>query len=144
MNLGNLYEIIDRENIEINNSKMKNTKARIINDCYTCIFIDYSKINSYIEEKCILAEELGHYYYDGYYSINSSQQFVDKQEYKAQKWKAIHLCSPQSILRCFQKGIYNLYDIAEELQIEPNIVAFAYQYYSNNNIFKNDYKMYKF
>ena len=141
MNLSNLYEITDKENIEVNSYKMKNSKARIIKDCYTCIFIDYSKIHSYVEEKCILAEELGHYYYDGYYSINSSQQFIDKQEYKAKKWKALHLCSPQSILNCFQKGIYNLYDIAEELRIEPNIVAFAYEYYVNNDMLKNDYKI---
>ena len=29
MNLSSLYEIIDRENIEVNSYKMKNDKARI-------------------------------------------------------------------------------------------------------------------
>ena len=136
MDLYELENIAKKEKITITNYKMNKTKAKIINYLGCHIFIDYSKIYSYIEEKSIFAEELGHYYYDGYYSINSNQQFIDRQEYKAKKWKALHLCSPKSLLDCFQKGLYNLYDIAEELKIEPDVVTFAYQYYINNNMLK--------
>ena len=44
-----------------------------------------------------------------------------------------------SILSCFKNGIVNLYDIAEELQVEPNMVKFAYEYYKDNQLlFTND------
>lgn len=36
-------------------------------------------------------------------------------------------------------GLYSLSDIAEELQVEPNMVEFAYKYYKENNqLFTND------
>ena len=58
MELIELENIAEREKINILNYKMNKTKSRIINynNCY--IFMDYSKIDSYTEEKCLLAEEL--------------------------------------------------------------------------------------
>ena len=36
-------------------------------------------------------------------------------------------------------GVYNLSDIAEELNVEPNMVEFAYNYYKENGqLFTND------
>lgn len=134
MNLNKLYNIAENEKIDIINFKMKKSKARIINIDNSYIFIDYSKISTYTEEKCLLAEELGHYYFSAYYSFSSSQINIDKQEYKALKWKSL-VCVPlKSILSCFKKGICNLSDIATELQVEPTMVEFAYNYYKENNM----------
>lgn len=134
MNLDKLYNIAEKEKIDIINFKMKKSKARIINIDNSYIFIDYSKISTYTEEKCLLAEELGHYYFSAYYSFSSSQINIDKQEYKALKWKSL-VCVPlKSILNCFKKGICNLSDIATELQVEPDMVEFAYNYYKENNM----------
>lgn len=108
MKLTYLYEKIDESNIKVKNWKMKNTKARIINDCYSCIFIDYSQIHSYVEEKELLAEEFGHYKYEAYYTLLDDQNFIDKQEYKAQKWKALNLCPVKSILSCIKERIDKL------------------------------------
>lgn len=129
-----LYELAEKEKIDIFNYKMVNHKARIISDTNNAIFMDYSQIGTSIEEKEILAEELGHYYYDSYYNINSSRQDIDRCEYRAKKWKALTLCPLNSILDCFNSGIYNLYDIAERLEISPNTVEFAYNYYMNNQL----------
>ena len=74
-----LEKIAKREKINIVNNRMRKTKARIIECDNTCIFMDYSKIHSYIEEKCLLAEELN---------------------------------------------------------VEPNMVEFAYKYYTENNQLK--------
>ena len=134
MNLDKLYNIAEKEKIDIINFKMKKSKARIINIDNSYIFIDYSRIHTYTEEKCLLAEELGHYYFSAYYSFSSSQINIDKQEYKALKWKSL-VCVPlKSILSCFKKGICNLSDIATELQVEPTMVEFAYNYYKENNM----------
>ena len=73
MNLDKLYDIAEQEKINIINYKMNKCKSRIISYDNSYIFMDYSKINSYTEEKCLLAEELGHYYYDAYYTLSASQ-----------------------------------------------------------------------
>ena len=55
------------------------------------------------------------------------------------KWKSLACVSLKSILNCFKKGIYNLSDIAEELNVEQNMVEFAYNYYKDNGqLFTNE------
>ena len=103
MELIELENIAKREKINIINFKMRKTKAKIINYDNMYIFMDYSKISTYTEEKCLLAEELGHYYYSAYYTLCSDKTFVDKQEYKALKWKSITCVPLKSILECFKK-----------------------------------------
>lgn len=103
MELLDLENIANHEKIQISNFKMKNTKARIIEYNNTYIFMDYAQIHSYTEEKCLLAEELGHYYYSAYYTLNSDKELINKQEYRALKWKSL-VCVPlESILNCFYK-----------------------------------------
>lgn len=97
MEIKDLECLVDKEKLNIVNYKMK-PKARII-DGY--IFMDYSQIHTTTEEKCTLAEELGHYYYDAYYTLSSSQADIDRAEYKAFKWKSLACVSRQSILSCF-------------------------------------------
>lgn len=58
MNILKLEQIAQREKINIINFKMKKTKAKIIEYDNTYIFMDYSNIHTYTEEKCLLAEEL--------------------------------------------------------------------------------------
>lgn len=58
MELVDLENIAKREKIDIINYKMEKTRARIINYIGSYIFMDYSKINTYAEEKCLLAEEI--------------------------------------------------------------------------------------
>lgn len=58
MELKKLYDIAEREHIDVINFKMKN-KAIIGHYKENCMIgLNYSKISSYTEEKCILAEEL--------------------------------------------------------------------------------------
>ncbi len=58
MELNKLYDIADKENISIIPFKMKN-KAIIskFNEKY-CIGLNYKKLDTSTEEKCVLAEEL--------------------------------------------------------------------------------------
>lgn len=58
MELVDLENIAKREKIDIINYKMNKTKARIINFENYYIFMNYSKIDTYTEEKCLLAEEI--------------------------------------------------------------------------------------
>lgn len=142
MELLELENLARKEKIDLVADTKMNRKAQIVNyDNTICIFMNYSKINTLTEEKCTLAEEMGHYYYGAYYSLNSNQTFIDRQEYKAMKWKSLACISPQSILRCFYKGIVNLYDIAKELCVEPTMVQFAYDYYRQKGLLYTDDEM---
>ncbi len=132
MNLINFEELAEREKIDIFHDSIMKEKAKIIKYDGTSILLNNKQIHSESERKCLLAEELGHYYYDAYYTLNSDQTFIDKQEYRAKKWKCLACISRQSILDCFKRGITNLYDIATELQVEPNMIQFAYDYYKRN------------
>ena len=46
-----------------------------------------------------------------------------------------------SILNCFKNGICNSFDIAQELQVEPNMVEFAYKYYRDNDMLYTNEEM---
>lgn len=63
MEVLDLYNLTEKEKIDIIDYKWSKAKARIFeeNSEYS-IGIDYSKIANSIEEKEIIAEELGHYY----------------------------------------------------------------------------------
>lgn len=86
MELEKLYNIAEKENIDIISFKMKNKAIACCSGNSYAIGINYSKINNSTEEKEILSEELGHYYYDAYYDISSDKVLIDKQEYRAKKW----------------------------------------------------------
>ena len=63
MNVLDMYKIAENEKIDILNYRWTNTKARIFeieNNYY--IGLDHEQLCNSIEEKEILAEELGHYY----------------------------------------------------------------------------------
>lgn len=139
MELIELENIAEREKIDIVNFKMKNVKARIINYGHHYIFMNYSKIDTYEEEKCLLAEELGHYYYDAYYTLNNINQdktIVDKQEYRAQKWKIKTLIPVKQLTKLVEEGFQYSYEIADELGVTEELVRKAYNYYKENNMIK--------
>lgn len=142
MDLETLEKMAEKEKILVTNGQMQNVKARII-ECYGYnIIMDYSKISTYTEEKCLLAEELGHYYYSSLYTFNSSQTEIEQNEYKAMKWKSLTCVPIQAIIDCFKKGICNYWEIAEELQVEPQMVQFAYKYYVDNRLLNTDQQVY--
>ena len=65
-----MYEMAEKEHIDIFNWKWSNTKARIFEiDSKYSIALNINKINNSIEEKEILAEELAHYYCNALYYI---------------------------------------------------------------------------
>lgn len=133
MELNKLYDIATRENISIEDFKMKNKAIieRIDKEYY--IGLNYSKIEGITEEKELLAEELGHYYCNSFYNSNSDFSTISKKEYRANKWKCTVLVSVNDFIDAFNKGLKNIYEIAEYLNLSEDTVAFAYNYYKENS-----------
>lgn len=88
MELTSLYNIAEKEKIKIYDWQIEDVDGIYLNYCnINAIALNYDKLGTYINEKCTLAEELGHYYQDATYSINCTDTiFINKQEYRAKKW----------------------------------------------------------
>lgn len=106
MNLENLYGLAEKENINIYNCPIAEINGIYLNyQNYKVIGLNYKKINTVTKEKCTLAEEIAHYYYDATYKLDSDYQLISKQEYKALKWRSL-ICVPlKSFIDCFYKRI---------------------------------------
>lgn len=104
MNLEKLYNLAEKENINICDCSHLDTNGVYLNyeEC-KIIGLNYKKIHTITKEKCVLAEELGHYYYDATYNLNSNFQLISKQEYKSLKWRSLNCVTLNSILSCFLK-----------------------------------------
>lgn len=135
MELNKLYDIATRENISIEDFKMKNKAIIEQIDKEYYIGLNYSKIKSITEEKELLAEELGHYYCNAFYNSSSSPSTIAQKEYRANKWKCTVLVSVNDFKDAFKKGLKNVYEIAEYLNLSEDTVIFAYNYYKENSYF---------
>lgn len=133
MELKKLYEITERENINVIDFKMEN-KAIIgcIGDNYS-IGLNYSIIKDSSEEKTILAEELGHYYCNALYNSTYSNAEIGKKEFRATKWAFKTLVPFKKLERLYEEGCRYTYEFAEELGVTEDLIKKAYNYYSEGN-----------
>lgn len=135
MELNKLYDVANKENISVIDFRMKNKAIIELIDKDYYIGLNYSKIEGITEEKELLAEELGHYYCNAFYNSNSDFSTISKKEYRANKWKCTVLVSVNDFKDAFKKGLKNVYEIAEYLNLSEDTVIFAYNYYKENSYF---------
>ena len=88
MELNSLYTIAEKENIKIYDWQIEDVDGIYLNyQNINAIALNYDRLGTYIDEKCTLAEELGHYYMDAIYPASTTDKIlIDKQEYRAKKW----------------------------------------------------------
>ena len=88
MNLENLYDIAEKEDIKIYDWQIEDVAGMYLNyHNINAIALNYDRLGTYVDEKCTLAEELGHYYMGATYPASSTDKIlIDKQEYRAKKW----------------------------------------------------------
>lgn len=125
-----MYKIAENEKIDILDYKWTNTKARIfeLNNNYY-IGLDKSQIDTSIEEKEVLAEEIGHYYCDALYYINSDKNTKDKCEYRAMKWAYSILVPFQKLKEKILEGL-NLYDLADYFNVDCKYMSDCINFYT--------------
>lgn len=133
MELNKLYSIADKENISVINHRMKNKAIICEIDKEYYIGLNYSKLGNSREEKEVLAEELGHYYCNALYNINSNEEIIRKKEYRARKWAFTTLAPASALLKLQEDGCQYSYEFAEELGVSEDLVNTAYNYYKQNN-----------
>lgn len=130
MNVLDVYKIAENEKIDILDFNWTNTKARIFEiDKSYYIGLDYKQIYNSIEEKEILAEELGHYYQNALYYIDSDKVFKDKCEYRARKWSYSVLVPFHKLKEKITQGL-NLYDLADYFDVDYNYMNDCINFYT--------------
>lgn len=134
MTLDYIEDLISKEKINLIDTYLEDTEGAYINyDKINAILYDSSKIKNSIDKKEILTEELGHYYFDATYKFTSNKNSIERQEYRANKWKCLTLVTKNDLKKAKEKGFSTLYEIAEELCVKEETVAFAYNYYKENS-----------
>lgn len=124
-----LYDIASKENIDIDNYNWSNVKARIfeIDNKYS-IALNTNKINNSVEEKEILAEELGHYYTGALYYLNSDRTLKNKCEHRAMKWAYSVLIPLQKLKEKLTQGL-NLYELADYFNVDCKYMINCIDFY---------------
>lgn len=132
MELNKLYSIADKENISVFNAKMKNKAiiCKVDNNYY--IGLNYQNMGNSVQEKEVLAEELGHYYCNALYNIHSDKETISKKEYRAKKWAFKTLIPSSILLQLKEKGYKYTYEVADELGVSKELLETAYNYYKEN------------
>lgn len=130
MNLDRLYDLAENEHIKIYDWHIEDCNGIYLNyDKINAIALNYDELGTYIEEKCTLAEELGHYYMDSFYSLYADQNFIDKQEYRAKKWSYFTLVPYEKLKSALKNGINDIYQLADYFEVTIEYMRNAIEFY---------------
>ncbi len=130
MEVLDMYKIAENEKIDILNYNWSNSKAKIFeieNKYY--IALDNKQITNNIEEKEVLAEELGHYYCNALYYIDSDKVQKDKCEFRAMKWAYSVLVPLQRLKEKLTQG-FNLYELADYFNVDSKYMIECINFYA--------------
>ena len=125
MNLNNLYDLAEKEKIKIYDWHIEDAYGAFINiDKINAIALNYNKIGTYVEEKCVLAEEIGHYYYDATYSpYCQDMQLIAKQERKAKKFAYNVLIPFENLRKAILSGKTSILSLAEYFDVTAQFMS---------------------
>ena len=121
----------EKEKIKVYNWHIEDADGAYINiDKINAIALNYDNIGTYIEEKCVLAEELGHYYYDATYSLYCQDlQVISKQERKAKKWAYNVLVPYEDLHRAIKNGLTTVYSLANYFEVTEAFISKCVAFY---------------
>lgn len=100
------------------------------------------RLKTNAEKKCILAEEMGHYYTTSGNILDQKKTNNRKQEYKARTWAYRKLLHPDDLIRAFSKGCRNRYEISEYLDVTEDFLEQSLNYFKTqypNGYMKDKY-----
>ena len=136
MELNKLYEIADRENIAIYEWDIDDSNGIYLNyDKIHAIALNPKVLETSVEKKCTLAEELGHYYMDAsYHPLYSDSTYISKQEFKAKKWTYNVLISLEELKKAVSKGITLVEELADYFEVTVQYMENCLRYYKSKGL----------
>lgn len=134
MELNRLYDLAEKENIRIYDYNISDVLGMFINVASINAITLNKGLTSY-QEKSTLAEELGHYYYDATYPVNTTDiSLISKQEYRAKKWAYNILIPAQDLISAFKNGIDNISDLANYFEVPEQFMEECISYYKERGV----------
>lgn len=115
----NLGLIVKDKPLQANNGRIKGNKIAI------------KKNLKNRDKKCVLAEELGHYYTTTGNIIDISNENNLKQEHQARLWAYNKLVGLRGIISAYEVGCSNRYEIAEYLDVTEEFLNEAIERYTS-------------
>jgi len=106
--------IVKEKPLEAHDGRIKGNKIAI-----------RTSISTRREKACVLAEELGHYFYTSGDIIDQSSTQNRKQELLARVKAYNHMVGLTGIVRSYEHGCRSLYEMAEYLEVTETFLADA-------------------
>lgn len=83
------------------------------------------------KETELIAHELGHCEYAGFYSRYTPMETRERIEYRARKWQYMHLIPLGKLREALKNGITTPWDLAEYFDVSEQLIRDACDYYTN-------------
>ena len=139
--LEKLYDYAYEIGIDIYSERLSDTKKAVCLrfDDFKVIALDKSRIETGMEEKVILAEEIGHYETNSMYGLSEDMNTPfaranrGKAEYRAKAWRTERLLPPETIQSAIYK-CYDEYNLADYLDVPINILREAIEYWGMKGV----------
>lgn len=140
MRKNDLYAILKKEGIHYINAKLSSSRGAIISyKNTTAIIVDDSKIDSETAENTVIIQELGHYFSDCYYRFDSSFEFVESLEHKADICAWLAFFPYKKIKSLKMSGLISATSLASYFNVEVSYISRCLNfYYNHSNGFKDD------
>ena len=130
-NLNDLYSLTEKENIKVKKKDFKEFQANglcLYNTDKCNIYLN-KNISTETEEKCILAEEIGHYKTGIDFNLLSTNKENDKitrsiNEFRAKKW-AVNELMPFETFKRFLGSNYSNFEVANEIGVTEEMINMA-------------------
>ena len=113
-----LLNISETENLIVKEKNIPGYKNRIA---------IHQGIDTSIEKACVLAEELGHYYTTVGDILDQSKRENRKQERQARLWAYNKQIGLIGLVRAFEHGCQNRFEIAEYLEVTEEFLEECYR-----------------
>ena len=104
-------------------------KGKIKGLYYNRVIAINKNIDTSAEKTCVLAEELGHHYTSIGDILDQSRIENRKQEYRARAWAYQRLVGPEKLIKAFEYGVRNRYELADFLGVSEEFVEEAIKYF---------------
>ena len=95
--------------------------------------------------KCILSEELGHYFTGSTYKNSKPKNYreeieIARNEYRAKKWQVFFLIPEDKFLEAIRKGITETWELAEYFDVDEEVIKFYLRLPRVKELLKGDIK----
>lgn len=128
-----LIALAESENIAVDYLKLRRPIQGFYcreSGCQPVIGLSHALHSDHRLHRCVMAEELGHHFTSAgeriakrHHSLQD-RLTIDKIEYKALRWAAMHLVPEDDLLDVIGEGLFEVWELAEHFEVTENMMRF--------------------